>query len=91
VSPADTTAAKKPSIMFLEEERILPVQEVDGKLKAKQENFIHSEVMVVMMLMTMITLCGQSLVFQIKFCMGESRMPVHTYFAWNRDEGFSFL
>jgi hypothetical protein len=37
--------------------------------------------------MTMITLRGQNIYFQIKFCMGENRRP----FAWNRDEGFSFF
>jgi hypothetical protein len=53
--------------MFQEEERILPVQETEGKLKAKQKDFLLSEVVVVvvvMIMMTMITLCGQSFVWE---------------------------
>jgi hypothetical protein len=84
----------KPSIMFQEEEKILPVQKTDGKLKVKQEGFLLPEVkmMMTMMMMTTMTimLCGQKFVFQIKFCMGEIE-DLFMYFAWNRDEGFSFL
>jgi hypothetical protein len=90
----DMQSQSKPSIVF---------QETDGKLKAKQEYFLLSEVMMMMVLvvvaatatttttMTMITLCGQIFVFLIKFCKGENRRHVHTCFAWSRDERFSFL